>query len=83
MVSNLTRAKCFTLLLITGRLQPGEKRQGRGGGGGGEAHISAIFQLNLGVVFDSFLGIVNSLYCGHPPDRELVSLIARVHNSQI
>ena len=24
---------------------------------------------------------VNSLYCGHPRDRELVSLIARVRNS--
>ena len=24
---------------------------------------------------------VNSLYCRHPQDRKLVSLIARVHNS--
>ena len=27
------------------------------------------------------LATVNSLYCGHPRDRELVSLIARVRNS--
>ena len=28
------------------------------------------------------LGTVNSLYCGHPRDRELASVIARVHNSR-
>ena len=31
--------------------------------------------------FPVMLFTVNSLYCGHPWDRELVSLIARVRNS--
>ena len=33
------------------------------------------------VLSTEFLTIVNSLYCGHPRDRELVALIARVRNS--
>ena len=33
------------------------------------------------VIFDAAIFTVNSLYCGHPRDRDLVSLIARVRNS--